>query len=139
VEPVAEGDDFEFGARGIGYLAGFAGEFDGGFVGFRSGVADEDGGEGGHAGGFVGFLDEELGEGAGPGVVVEVGGVDEDLGLFEKKKKVSYCLDCWVDLVFLAFTCLAIMLLNSGSQCPREFTAIPAVKSRYFLSSRSQR
>jgi len=33
----------------------------------------------------------------------------------------------------------AMMLLISGSQCPNAFTAIPAVKSRYFLFSTSQR
>ena len=36
-------------------------------------------------------------------------------------------------------TCCANNLLISGSQCPRARTAIPAVKSRYFLFSTSQR
>jgi hypothetical protein len=43
----------------------------------------------------------------------------------------------WVSYILL--TCCAIILLISGSQCPRALTAIPAVKSRYFLFSTSQR
>ena len=72
VEGIVEADDFVFGAVGLSCSADFAGEFDGGFVGFAAGVADEDFGGVTHGAGVEGFLDEELGEGAGPGVVVEI-------------------------------------------------------------------
>lgn len=84
VEGVLKADNFDFGTGGVEHLADFTGELDTGFVGFGPGVADEDGGGVVHAArGLCGF-DEELGERAGPGVVVEVGGVDEFLGLWRQ-------------------------------------------------------
>ena len=76
VETVVEAYDFVFCAIGLAGFADFAAEFKGGFVCFGAGVADEDAGGGGHGTGSFGLLDEELREGAGPGVVVEVRGVD---------------------------------------------------------------
>ncbi len=77
VEGVLEADDLVLRAGGLPYLAHFPGEFDSGFVGFGAGVADEDFGRFGHGARGACLLDHELGEGAGPGVVVEVRGVDE--------------------------------------------------------------
>ena len=77
MEGGVEADDFVRGARGLAHLADFAGELDGGFVGFGAGVADEDFGGGGHGARGERLFDHELGEGAGPGVVVEVRGVDQ--------------------------------------------------------------
>jgi len=71
-----ERKDLVLAAGGVEHAAGFASEFEGGFVGFGAGVADEDFGGGGHAAGGEGGLNEGFGEEAGPGVVVEVGDVD---------------------------------------------------------------
>ena len=76
VEGILEGDDLDLVAGGVEDLADLAGELDTGLVGFGTGVADEDGGGVVHAARGLGGFDEELGEGAGPGIVVEVGGVD---------------------------------------------------------------
>lgn len=81
MECTIERDDSCLGARGVDDFADLAGEFDGGFVGFGAGVADEDAGGVVHAAGFEGLVNEELGEGASPGVIVEVRGVDESFGL----------------------------------------------------------
>lgn len=62
--------------RGAGF-ADFAGEFDGGFVGFGARVADEDLGGGVHCACGSGFGDDQFREFAGPGVMVEIGSVDE--------------------------------------------------------------
>ena len=77
VEGAVEADDFVLRARWTPGLADFAGEFDGGFVGFGAGVADEDFGGAGHGAGGARLLDHELREGADPWGVVEIGRVDE--------------------------------------------------------------
>ena len=74
---VVEADDFVLGAGWLAYLAYFSGEFDGGFVGFGAGVADKDFGGIGHGARSACFLNHELREGADPGVVVEIGSVNE--------------------------------------------------------------
>jgi len=67
-----EGDEVVLGAGRVEGAADFAGELYGGFIGFGAGVADEDAGGVVHGAGGAGLFDEELGEGAGPGVMVEV-------------------------------------------------------------------
>lgn len=69
------------GAGGSAGFADFAGEFDGSFVGFGAGVADEDFGGSVHCAGGAGFGDDLFGELAGPGVVIEIGSVDESTSL----------------------------------------------------------
>jgi hypothetical protein len=86
-----------------------------------------------HAAGLEGLLDKELGESAGPWIVVEVGGVNEGVGLGEiVSGRASR------DGLMAALTCWAMSLANCGSQCPRALTAIPAVKSKYLRFSMSQ-
>lgn len=65
-----------FAARGVEGSTDFAGKFNGGFVGFAAGVAEENFACGRHAAGGEGVIDEEFGEGADPGIVVEIGYVD---------------------------------------------------------------
>ena len=69
---VLERDEVVFGARRIEDLARFARELYGGFVGFGAGIADENAFGVVHRAGLDGFLDEEFGESARPGVMVEV-------------------------------------------------------------------
>ena len=73
MEGVVEAHNFVLLTGGLPYLSYFACEFYGGFVGFAAGVADEDFGGFVHGARFVRFVDEELGEGASPGVMIEVG------------------------------------------------------------------
>jgi len=72
-----ERDKMVLCAGRIEHAASFAGELDSGFVGFGTGVTDEDAGGIVHCAGRAGLFDEEFGERAGPGVMVEVGGVYE--------------------------------------------------------------
>jgi len=81
MERVVERNEVMLCAGGIKGAADFAGELYGGFVGFGAGVADEDAGGVVHGTRGAGLFDEELGEGAGPGVVIEVGCVYELAGL----------------------------------------------------------
>lgn len=67
-----EGDDFVLRAGGGAHFPYFPRKLQGGFVGFGARVADEGSRGGGHAAGGFCLFDEELGERAGPGVMVEV-------------------------------------------------------------------
>lgn len=67
-----EGEDFVLGTGRGASLTDFAGEFDGSFVGFGARVADEDLGGGVHCACGAGFSDDQFGELAGPGVMVEI-------------------------------------------------------------------
>lgn len=60
----------------MSYFSNFACKFDSCFIGFAAGIADENFGGGGHGAGGKGFFDEELGQRAGPRVMIEIGGVD---------------------------------------------------------------
>lgn len=77
VEGIVEGDDLELVTRGLADLGSLPGELDGGFVGLGAGVADEHRVGVVHGTGLAGLLDQQLGQGAGPRVVVEVRGVHE--------------------------------------------------------------
>ena len=70
-----EGDDFVLRAGGSADFADFASEFNGGFVGFAAGVADEDFGGGVHRACGACFGNDLFGEFAGPGVIVKIGRV----------------------------------------------------------------
>ena len=77
VEGIVEADDLVLRPGRLPHLADLPGELDGGFVGLGAGVADEDLGRVGHGACGARLLDHELREGAGPGVVVQVGSVDQ--------------------------------------------------------------
>ncbi len=81
MERVIEANYFVLSAVSLSYLPNLSGEFDGGFVGFATRITDEDFGGRGHGARGAGFLYEELGEGTDPGVVVEIGGMDESASL----------------------------------------------------------
>lgn len=81
VEGVVEGDELVLFAGGVQGASDLARELDGGLVGLGSGVGDEDGGGAAHGARLEGLLDEQLAEGAGPGIVVKVGCVDQGLRL----------------------------------------------------------
>jgi len=76
MKTLIETDDFMLLSTRLSYLAHFARKFYGGLVGFGARVADEDFGGLVHGAAVAGFGDEEVGEGAGPGVVIEVGCVN---------------------------------------------------------------
>jgi len=78
---VVEGDELVLRARGVEGASDLAGELDGRLVGLGARVGDKDLRGVAHGAGLEGLGDEELAEGAGPGVVVEVGGVDQSLRL----------------------------------------------------------
>jgi len=104
MEGVVKGDKVVFGAGGVEYAASFAGELYGGFIGFGAGVADEDAGGVVHSAGCTGLLDEELGQRAGPRVVVEIRSVDKRAGL----GGVGFLRTCeWK-------TCLSYLLCHQG-------------------------
>lgn len=81
VESVLERDNVDLFARRIDNLACLAGELDGSLVGLGAGVADEDTRGLVHASCLERLFDEQLGQRAGPGVVVQVRGVDQRAGL----------------------------------------------------------
>ena len=81
MESALEGYDFVLGAVRGARSAHFSAEFDGGFVGFAAGITDEGFGRARHCACLERFLYKELGEGADPGVVVEVGSVHKSLRL----------------------------------------------------------
>ena len=72
VEGVVKADDLMLRAGGLPYLSHFPGEFYSSFIGLGARVANEDFGRFGHGARSACLLNHDLGEGTGPGVVVEV-------------------------------------------------------------------
>jgi hypothetical protein len=81
VEGVVEGDKLVLGTGGIDRTADLAGKLDRGLISFGAGVGDEDLGSIPHSTGLAGQINEELAQSTSPRVVVEIGGVNESLGL----------------------------------------------------------
>ena len=82
MEGVVEGEDLVFIFVGwVGDLGVFLRELDGRFVGLGAGIRDERFGCRGHSARVHGCFDQQLAQRARPGVVVEVRGVDQRLGL----------------------------------------------------------
>lgn len=81
MERVVERNEFMLLARGLKGAADLAGELDRSFVGFGSRVGNEHLRCVTHSTGVDSGLDQELAEGTGPVIVVQVRGVDEGLSL----------------------------------------------------------
>jgi len=81
VEGVVERDELVLGAGGVQGPTDLAGELDSGLVGLGSGVGDENLRRITHSPGRASLFDQQLTQSTGPGVVVEIGSVNEGLGL----------------------------------------------------------
>ena len=81
MEGVIEGHKFVLCAGRVNCLANLASKLNCCFVGLATGVADERLGGGVHSAGFESLLNEQTRERQCPGVVVEVGCMNECLGL----------------------------------------------------------
>lgn len=68
-------------ARRVKGAADFASELNGGLVGFGTGVGDEHLGGIAHGTRLAGGVDQQFAERASPGIVVQIGGMNERLGL----------------------------------------------------------
>lgn len=86
VEGIVEGHDVAFVARRTADLADLPSEFDGGFVRFGARVADKDLGGRAHGASGAGLGDDQLGQLANPGIMIQIRSVDECKGLCSARK-----------------------------------------------------